>query len=84
MTRKDQVFVVDMMVTNSMRKTVALNVINRPTGVAMELNTIVKIRKYKGFHEEHHFIPIAMEVHGTPECDMDPFIRECAYLFHDR
>ncbi len=25
-----------------------------------------------------------MEVHGTPERDMDRFIKECAHLFHDR
>jgi hypothetical protein len=50
----------------------------------MELNTIAKIRKYKGFHEKHHFIPIAMEVHGTLECDMHRFIKKCARLFHDR
>jgi len=52
--------------------------------VAMELSTIVKIRKYKRFHEKHHFILITMEVHGTPECDMDRSIKECARLFHDR
>jgi hypothetical protein len=27
---------------------------------------------------------MAMEVHGTPERDMDRFIKECAHLFHDR
>jgi hypothetical protein len=26
---------------------------------------IVNIRKYKGFHEGHHFISMAIEVHGT-------------------
>ncbi len=50
----------------------------------MELNTIVKIRKYREFHEGHHFTPMAMEVHGTPRCDMDRFIKECARLFHDK
>jgi hypothetical protein len=25
-----------------------------------------------------------MEVHDTLGCDMDHFIRECAYLFHDK
>jgi hypothetical protein len=27
---------------------------------------------------------MAMEVHGAFRCDMECFIRECAYLFHDR
>jgi hypothetical protein len=43
-------------------KMVVTNVINQPTDVVVELNTIVKIHKYKKFHEGHHFIP--MEVHG--------------------
>jgi hypothetical protein len=60
------------------------NVINRPIGVVMEFNAIAKIHKYKGFHEGHHFIPMAMEVHGTLGQDMDRFIKECAHLFHDR
>jgi len=50
----------------------------------MKLNVIVKIRKYRGLHEGHQFIPMAMEVHGAPRCDMDCFIKECACLFHDR
>jgi hypothetical protein len=33
--------------------------------VVAKLNTIAKIRKYKGFHEGHHFIPMAMELHNT-------------------
>jgi hypothetical protein len=49
----------------------------------MELDAIVKIRKYKGLHEGHHFISMAMEVHGAFGRDMDRFIKECAYLFHD-
>jgi hypothetical protein len=61
---------------------VVTNVINQPTDVVVELNTIVKIHKYKKFHEGHHFIP--MEVHGTLGHDMDHFIKECACLFHDR
>jgi hypothetical protein len=63
---------------------VALSVINRPIGVATKLNAITKIRKYRRFHERHHFIPMAMEVHGTPKQDMDHFIKECAHLFHDK
>ncbi len=27
---------------------------------------------------------MAMKVHNTPEHDMDPFIKECARLFHDK
>jgi hypothetical protein len=52
--------------------------------VVVEFSTIAKIRKYRGLHDEHHFILMAMEVHNTSECDMDHFIRECAHLFHDR
>ncbi len=48
----------------------------------MKLSAIVKIRKYRGLHEGHHFIPMAMKVHGALECDMDRFIRECVRLFH--
>jgi len=36
------------------------------------------------FQKRHHFIPMVMEVHDTPERDMDRFIKECAHLFHDR
>jgi hypothetical protein len=49
----------------------------------VELNTIVKICKYRGLNEGHHFIPMAMEVHNTPGCDMDRFINKGAHLFHD-
>jgi len=63
---------------------VASNVIIQLIGVVAKLNAIVKIRKYKGFHEGNHFILMAMEVHNTLECDMDRFIRECARLFHNR
>jgi len=47
----------------------------------VEFNAIIKIRKYGGLHEGHHFIPMAMEVHDAPRCDMDHFIRECAHFF---
>jgi hypothetical protein len=50
----------------------------------VKLNAIVKICKLRRFYEGHHFIPMAMEVHGAPECDMDHFINEYACLFHDR
>jgi hypothetical protein len=50
----------------------------------MKLSPITKIRKYRRLHERHHFIPMAMEVHNAPGCDIDCFIKECACLFHDR
>jgi hypothetical protein len=36
---------------------------------------------YKRFHEGHHFILMAMEVHNTPDRDMDCFIKECMLVF---
>jgi len=62
----------------------AMNVINRLAGVVVELNSIIKIHKYGSFHEGHHFILMAMEVHDVVECDMDRFIKECVSLFHDK
>jgi hypothetical protein len=62
---------------------VTSNVTSRLVGVVAKLNAIVKICKYKGLHEGHHFILMAMEMHGTFEHDMDHFI-ECAHLFHNR
>ncbi len=62
----------------------ASNVISRPVGVAMQLNVITNIHKYRGFHEGHHFIPMAMEVHDAFEHDMDRFIKDCAHFFHDK
>ncbi len=53
----------------------ASNVINQLANV---------IVKYKGPHEGHHFIPMAMEVHNAPGLDMDRFIKERVCLFHDR
>jgi hypothetical protein len=84
MTHEDQVFIVDVIVNDPTRETMVLNIITRLVGVVAELNAIAKIRKYKGLQEGHHFIPMAMEVHGAPKCDMDCFIRECVCLFHDR
>jgi len=49
----------------------AMDVISRRIGVITELSAIVKIRKYKRLHEGHDFIPMVMEVHGTPERDMN-------------
>jgi hypothetical protein len=63
---------------------VATNVITRLIGAIVKLSAIAKICKYRGLHERHHFISMAMEVHGTLERDMDHFIRESACLFHDR
>jgi hypothetical protein len=83
-TQEDQVFIADVVVIDLMWKMVALNVISWPIGAIVEFNTVTKICKYNGLHEGHHFIPMAMEVHGTPGSNMDCFIRECAHLFHDR
>ncbi len=62
----------------------ARSVISQPTSVAAKFNTIVKICKYRKFHEGHHFVSMAMEVHGALECDMDRFIKKCVHLSHDR
>jgi len=50
----------------------------------VKFNTIVKIHKYKGLHEGHHFISMAMVAHGTLGHDMDRFVKECTCFFHDR
>jgi hypothetical protein len=84
MTCKDQVFVADVMVIDSTWEMMVMNVISRPVGAIVELTSIVKICNYRKFHEAHHFIPTAMEVHGAFKRDMDCFIKECACLFHDR
>jgi hypothetical protein len=60
------------------------NVISRPIGAIVKLNAIVKIRKYKRFHERDHFILMTMEVHGALGHNMDRFIKEYARLFHNR
>jgi hypothetical protein len=84
MTRENQVFVVNVVVSNSTRKMLDMNVINRLIGAALKLSIVVKICKYRGFQEGHHFISMAMEMHHTPWRDMDCFIRECARFFHDK
>jgi hypothetical protein len=81
---EDQVFVADVVVTNSRREMVVMSVISRPTVTIAKLNIILKIHKYRRLHEGHHFILMAMEVHGTPGHDMDRFIRECVHFFHNR
>jgi hypothetical protein len=37
-----------------------MSVISQLVGVVAELGTIIKIRKYRGLHEGHHFILMAM------------------------
>jgi hypothetical protein len=49
MTRKNQVFVADVVATDLTWETMASNVISQPIGATTELNTITKIRKYKRF-----------------------------------
>jgi hypothetical protein len=53
-------------------------------GVIVKLSVIVKICNYRGLHEGHHFILVVMEVHDALRHDMDHFIKECAYLLHNR
>jgi hypothetical protein len=67
-----------------MQKTVVSSVINEPISAIAELSAIVKIHKYRGLHEVHHFYLMAMEVHNTLGHDIDCVIKECACLFHDR
>jgi hypothetical protein len=73
-----------VVIIDSTWESLALSVISQLTNVIVKLSTIVKICKYRMFHEGHHFISMAMDVHDTPEHDMDHFIKECARLFHDR
>ncbi len=63
MTRKDQVFVANVMVADLTWETMAMNVISQPKGAIAELSAIVKICKYRGLHDKHQFILMAMEVH---------------------
>ncbi len=74
----------NVVVTNPMWETVVVSVISRPTSAMVELNATVNICKYRGFHERHHFIPMAMEVHSAFGHDMDHFTKECVYLFHNK
>jgi len=84
MTQKGQIFVVNVMTIDSTSRTMVLSVITQLVGAIMKLSVIVKIHKYKGLYEGHHFIPMAIEVHDTPRRDINHFIKECACLFHDR
>jgi hypothetical protein len=72
------------MVIDLIQEMVALSVINGLISVVTKFSAIAKIRRYRRFHEGHHFIPMGMEVHGTPERDKDHFVKECAHLFHNR
>jgi hypothetical protein len=49
MTQEDEVFVVDVVVTDLRQKTMASSVINWPTSAIVELNAIVKIANIEGF-----------------------------------
>ncbi len=80
---KGPIFVANVMVFYATWETMASNVISQPKVQLAELNVIIKIHKYRGLYEGHHFILMAMEVHGTLGHDMDGFIKECACLFHD-
>jgi len=60
MIHEDQIFVVNVVVTNLTQKMVAMSVINRLTSVVAGLSTIANIRKYKRFHKGHHFMPMVV------------------------
>jgi hypothetical protein len=60
MIHEDQIFVVNVVVTNLTQKMVAMSVINRLTSVVVGLTTIANIRKYKRFNEGHHFMPMVI------------------------
>jgi hypothetical protein len=81
---EDQVFVIDMVDTNLTPVTTITNVISWLVNVVVKLSVIVKICKYKKFHEGHHFISMTIEVCNVFEHNMYPFIKECACLFHSR
>jgi hypothetical protein len=49
----------------------AMNVINQLINVIVELSAIAKICKYKGLHDKHQFILMAMEVHKAPKHGID-------------
>ncbi len=58
--REDQVFVANVVVIDLTWETKVMSVISQLVGVVAELGTIIKIRKYRGLHEGHHFILMAM------------------------
>jgi hypothetical protein len=55
MTWDNQVFFVNLVVTDPTHEMVFLNVISQPTGAAAELSTIVKTHKYRGLLSQPHF-----------------------------
>jgi hypothetical protein len=65
MIREDQVFVVDVVVTDLTQETVAMNVINQQIGAVVELSAIAKNHKYTWLHEGHLFILMVAKVHDT-------------------
>jgi hypothetical protein len=73
-----------VVVIDSTQETMVANVISRLTSATIKFSATTKIHKYKGFHEGHHFISMAMEVHGALEHDMDHFIKDYVRLFHDK
>ncbi len=81
---EDHVFVVDVVVTNLTWETMVTSVINQLANASVKSNTTVKIRKYGRLHKRHHFILMAMEVHGALGHDIDCFIKECVHLFYNR
>ncbi len=84
MTHENQVFVVDVVVTNLPWKTIVRSVITQLTSVNVKPKAIVKIRKYRRLCEGHHFITMATKVHSAPRHYMDRFIKECVHLFHNK
>jgi hypothetical protein len=86
MTCENQVFVVDVVVTNLPWKTVATSDISQlgNANVNAKPKAIVKICKYKRLCEGHHFISMATEVHNAPGHDTNRFIRECIRLFDNK
>jgi hypothetical protein len=53
---KGLVFVADVVATNLTQEMVVSSVISWLIGAVMKLGAIAKIRKYRMFHEGHHFI----------------------------
>jgi hypothetical protein len=84
MTREDQIFVADVVVTDLTRDTIISSVISRPIGAIAKFNAIIKIHKYGRLQKGHYFIPMTMKMHDAFGRDMNCFIRECAHLFHNR
>jgi hypothetical protein len=75
MTQEDKVFVANVLVIDLMREMVVWTVVSWLANAAMKFSSIVKIHKCKRLHEGHHFIPMAVEVHGAFRHDMNRFIK---------